>query len=454
MMQKTISAILTAVLATGALAGCGGEGLQSNSDVTTVTVWSHNSHSKKVYEKLINAYNNGEGKEKGIKIEYIVKDGNTLGQTLDLAFQNGTAPDLFSDGGTIENWAAIDDLPGGEEFLEKYKAENKPNETTGKYYRVPAAATVQGLIYNKDMFKAAGIVDENGEAKPPETFDELREVAKKLTNPDKKEYGIILPLKWSIWFDSDILSPLMSSVGHYGYNPVDGTYDYTGLEPIMECFLGIKADNSYFPGAEGIDNDSARAQFATGNIGMKFAYSFDVGVFNDQFVANCDWGVAPYPVIDKNDTYMQRMSFTMTPKINIDSVEKIGGEKLMEVLKFFASDELIKQLYIEGVEMPYNWDIVEGVELTDAKKGWEEFCEMVKISKKVPDPPYCDMSGKRKLSEIFLEDIWTGKTTDLKGVLEEYNKTVTEGTKKFYSEHPEYDPDFYLIPDWDSKRSE
>ncbi|MBR6849880.1 MAG: extracellular solute-binding protein, partial [Lachnospiraceae bacterium] len=66
----------------------------------------------------------------------------------------------------------------------------------GKTYTVPITAGPQGLLYNKDLFKAAGLVDENGEPTPPETFDELVEYAKILTDVGKKQYGIILPLKW------------------------------------------------------------------------------------------------------------------------------------------------------------------------------------------------------------------------------------------------------------------
>ncbi|UKI35907.1 MAG: extracellular solute-binding protein [Clostridiales bacterium] len=39
--------------------------------------------------------------------------------------------------------------------------------TTAKTYRLPVSVTTMGLIYNKDMFKSAGIVDEKGEAKAP-----------------------------------------------------------------------------------------------------------------------------------------------------------------------------------------------------------------------------------------------------------------------------------------------
>ncbi|UKI35906.1 MAG: hypothetical protein L6V93_17925 [Clostridiales bacterium] len=59
----------------------------------------------------------------------------------------------------------------------------------------------------------------------------------------------------------------------------------------MEAIMQIKSDGSYYPGAEGIDNDPARARFAEGNIGMKIGYSWDVGVLNDQFPCKNATGV-------------------------------------------------------------------------------------------------------------------------------------------------------------------
>ena len=63
-------------------------------------------------------------------------------------------------------------------------------------YKLPFNVITYGLVYNKDMFKKYGIVDENGEPTPPETYDEMREYAKRMTNPEEDDYGIILPEKW------------------------------------------------------------------------------------------------------------------------------------------------------------------------------------------------------------------------------------------------------------------
>jgi len=56
----------------------------------------------------------------------------------------------------------------------------------GKTYGIPNWVDCRALIYNKDLFRRAGLVDERGEPTPPKTWDELRSYAKKLTQFDEK----------------------------------------------------------------------------------------------------------------------------------------------------------------------------------------------------------------------------------------------------------------------------
>ena len=56
----------------------------------------------------------------------------------------------------------------------------------GKVYGIPNGVDDRALFYNKDLFKRAGLVDENGQARPPRDWDELEEYAVKLTERDDK----------------------------------------------------------------------------------------------------------------------------------------------------------------------------------------------------------------------------------------------------------------------------
>lgn len=450
-----LAAALTLFIA--CLSGCGETA--NDSDVTTVTVWTTESHSKTAVERLVNEFNNNEGKEAGVAIEYKVIEGDSFSKSLELALQTGQGPDLMpSTLGVVtmvENGyaAALEDLPGGAEFVEKYKDDlvNRVNTYKGKTYTVPTTATTRGLIYNKDMFKKAGIVDANGEPTPPETLDEMREYAKRLTDKSANRFGIILPMKWSSWPASDIITLLQSSFGHGGYDPVKSEYDYSGFAPIINTYQGIIQDGSMYPGAEGIDNDTARAYFSEGLIGMKIAYSFDVGVLNDQFPAKCDWGVAPLPVVDKNNCYKQVESVGASFCINAASVEAKGGDKLMACMKWFVSDKYVTEMYKGGFYIPLDWDIVKDVEPNNAKTGWKEFAEMTKISHSPNQMPQKDMTGRSGLAERIKNEVLAGKIT-AEEMLKQYELDAEEGTKKYYEVNTDESLDDYTDKTWNVKR--
>ena len=459
-MKRILSVLLAAAVCLPMAAGCTQNTQEQGGAVTTITVWSPDSHSKDIYTSLIEEYNAGEGKEKGIEIVYEVKSGD-YGQVLELAMASNQAPDLFAQSTTAGTMsfaangqiAAFEDLPGGTEFLEKYQGnlQKWKHIYNGKTYAVPATSTTMGLIYNKDMFVEAGIVDENGEAKPPETLAEMRETAKLLTNREENKYGIIFPIKWGGgWVQSDVEFLSVVNSGHYGWDPVKGEFDYTKFIPAMETILGIKADESYYPGADSIDNDRARALFAEGMVGMKVGFSFDVGVLNDQFPAKCDWGVAPLPVANPSDRYKQRMAVDSQYIINAASVETVGGEKLMEAYKFLTSDELYRALYQECLYMPWNDTIIEGITPNADKKGWAEFASMISISATNPVTPNVDMAGESKLGDIFINEVWTGRT-DPQTAVANYNTSINNALKRYYDAHPDETIEDYLDPDYNTR---
>ncbi len=458
---KCMAGLLAMVLALTCLFGCGSKntttGSNSGDGVSTVTFWSPSPHSKTLYVKLANEFNESTGKEKGINFVYEIKESN-MTQAIDLALAADQAPELFV-GGNVEALAskgdimAFDDVKGAEKLVARFEDRLVPftNTYNGKTYTLPVSSTINGLIYNKDMFKAAGIVDENGEPTPPETWAQLREYAKQLTDASKREFGVVLPLKWSGWVGSDILAAGMPSLGRQGYDPTTGKFDYTAYKPIIETYLGIRDDGSMVPGAENIDNDPARARFAEGGIGMKISASYDVAVFNDQFPAKIDWGIAPLPVLDKDNKYKQAMSLGSSARINAKAVERVGDEKLLAVLEWMYGEEVISQAFKEGLNIPNDVNIVNSTDLSGAKKGWKEFADMIEISTAAPVEIKTDTTGLKTFSDVFINEIWTGEKT-VDQALTDYTNDMNSRIDKYKEINPDYDPEPFIIKDWNIKR--
>lgn len=305
---KIISLIAASVMTISALAGCG---TGADSELKEVQIWSHNSHSKAFMNEKVDEFNQTKGRELGVKLVYTVKESD-IQQAAEMAYASDQGPDFISQiniekNRTLGNIMSIEDIEGGKEWIEStYKPQMYDRAafkgSDGKIYTLPFNVITYGIVYNKDMFKKYGIVDENGEPTPPETFEEMREYAKKMTNPEKEDYGIILPEKWGAFVSVDVLQLVYSSTGMGIFNCIEGKYDFSGIKPILEMYCGMMEDGSVFPGGESLDNDMARAYFAERNIGMKFAGSYDVGVFNSQFKAKCDWGVDKYEAVLTIDT--------------------------------------------------------------------------------------------------------------------------------------------------------
>jgi len=117
------------------------------------------------------------------------------------AAQGGNPPDLFVSLATqrftmasSEMAMPLDELiaEDGEEgkkyisdFLESFMEDSYVN---GKIYSIPFQRSTMVLFYNKDVFKEAGLNPE----KAPETWEELVEIAKKVTTDKRKGVGIAL----------------------------------------------------------------------------------------------------------------------------------------------------------------------------------------------------------------------------------------------------------------------
>ena len=452
--KRIASAVSVCAVLAGTFAGCSG-GPQETKEAK---IWMNVGHSKTYWEEKVDEYNRTESKKSGIKLVLETKTDAAFQQAIEIAMQSNQLPEFYFTGSCMESDETgvaypMSDMPGMEEMLEKYKPymQEEVHKVGDKIYQLPFGMTTRGLIYNKDMFKAAGLVDENGEAKPPKTLDEVREYAKVLTDESKQQYGIVYPIKWTSWVESDIATMTMPSTGKIrGYDPVSGTYDYSVYEPLLKLVQGIKEDGSYYPGAEGLDNDPARARFALGNIGMKISYSFDVGVFNTQFPAEMDWGVAPLPVVDPENCYNQPAVVGSSIIASKTGVEKIGAENAANIIKFLYSDESIAELYKRGLEIPCIWDIAKDVEPVEGLVGWKEFAQMADISTVVGSSMPSDTKGSTGLGEIIINKIWTAGE-DPAPYLAERTQLQNDGIKKYQDLYPERDYSIFIDTEWNEK---
>lgn len=397
MKEKLVAIFLGASMLSVAVLGCGAnsgentkeETTEDGKKVETVTIWTDTASEKTIREKQIEEFNNGEGKELGIKIEYQVY-GDSYTDTVKIAAQAGEAPDLyrpsqiqlpdFIDKGYI---MAIEDLPGSEELLAKYDGllTQQGNIFDGKTYALPYNLTTYGFVVNKDLLKASGYTEEDY----PTTWEEVREIAKKVTEDNKGQaYG--LGLSSAAWTVSSFYTfPAGQNVGHYGYDWTNQKFDYSAFNPMIETIDQMVADGSVFPGFETLDADGIRAQFAAGKIAMIGAASFDCAVYTEQFPATCDWEVIDIPKFSEDQETYKRFG-TPANALVIGEKAKEHPEAVLKVLEYYYSDENAAEMYENGVFIPVRKEAIEMAEKEPDMKGWAQFASFDEIFSMPPVP--------------------------------------------------------------------
>lgn len=455
---------LAGALAVGctALAGCGNDaeqaGTTDEAGVRTVSVWTQDRHSQDLMNQLAQEFNETTGKEKGIKIDYQVFSDD-FANMIEMAHASGQAPDIHSTAGNTQMFSSkgwilqLSDLPGGQELIDKSKiyelraATIRAND--GKVSQIPTNVVTMKMVYNKDLFKKAGLVDETGEALVPLTWDDVVEFARVITEQGNGvEYGLVFPMKMDGFFTSEVITPFKASVGTNEWNFKEGKFDYAAFEPAFtEYLLKVKEDGSYVPGPEGMDNDSARALFAEGKVGMKISQSFDVAVFNDQFKAKCDWAVCDIPVLDLDNRYKEEAY--ISNGLLVTSKAQDALEKVMEVYKWYYSDDVRVALFENGKDIPYLEEVQAKATNVKDIKGWKEFSDLSKTYI-LKDRPWPAQDEGLTAEQVYMK-IWMGEITPAEGLADldnrvnaQFNREIEEGK---YTLEDYYDPDYDISLD-------
>lgn len=314
-MKRTYAAIMAAVTAVSLLGGCGSSENTANStadsavkgtetsaeaagekEPVTIQYFTWTSGSMSAIEPMVEKFN--ETNEDNITVEIVLKTGE-WSTALKTAILSGQAPDVLQgvpdvtealSNGWIEPW----DNYLSEDFKEQIDPYAYKVETNGELstYAFVWGAKTYKMAYNKELFEKAGITE------LPQTWDEVYECAKKITEAGNGEfYGFGLSSATSGSAVPYIAEPIGAYEGYYkmGYDFQRNTYDFTYMAPYIELFRQMIAEGITFPGAETLDNDGVRAQFAAGRIGMIPSASWDCAAINDQFEATCDWDVFDWP---------------------------------------------------------------------------------------------------------------------------------------------------------------
>lgn len=279
-----------AVIGALALAGVSLMGFSAKAEDVTLTLWSLDKDIQPAPNliKEFNAQNNG------IKIEYRLIQFDDVVTEAMRAYATGQAPDIIAvdnpEHALFSSRGAFLDISDMIKNSKAIKPENyfpgplKSVEWDGKYFGVPKATNTIALYYNKDMFKAKGL-DPN---KPPQTWDELVEDARKLTDPAKNVYGLAFSAKASEEGTFQFLP--WAQMGGGGYEHINAD----GAVKALETWKTIIDEKLASPDSLTRSQWDSTGTFNSGNAAMAISGPWELDRMTQE--AKFDWGVALLPV--------------------------------------------------------------------------------------------------------------------------------------------------------------
>ncbi|MFC5449319.1 extracellular solute-binding protein [Paenibacillus aestuarii] len=212
----------------------------------------------------------------------------------------------------------------------------------GKYYAIPTGVRTLGLFYNKDLFAKAGIT------KPPATWTELVDTAKKLTEKDANGQFVTEGLAWEPgaqlhhWYRDGLVYQAGGKDTSEDKRKVLWKDSPSGLEAFQYL---IDFATVHKVGINGFYTDDANA-FKTGHAAMNIDGSYRLGSLQKD-APNLNYAIAPLPSY-KGKSAPASFWANAIPK-------NVTGKKLeaaVEFLQFLTSKGVQEQWVEKTGELP------------------------------------------------------------------------------------------------------
>jgi len=358
MSKKLISIfVLTIFVLATVLAGCSSSKNNTSSANETNTqkqetakpvtiklgMWSSSPAEKKIVDDQIAKF-----KEKypniDVQIETIVGD---YMQKLQTELASNTAPDIFY----LDSMPAPQLMSSGvleplDDYIKKYNVDVNDFEPAllsafqwdGKTYGLPKDFNTLALFYNKDMFKAAGINE------PPKTWEELRDVAKKLTKDGVK--GLVLSADLAR-FDA-FINQNGGSVYQDGKVTLNLSENAQALDFYVSLITKDKVADTPQNMGEGWNGDA----FAAKKAAMAIEGGWMIPFLKEK-APDLNYGIAELPAGKQKST----MAFTVAYVMNKNSKHKDEAFKLIEFLTGKEGQQFVVD---SGLALPSRKSMQEG----------------------------------------------------------------------------------------------
>lgn len=381
--------IAAAVAAALLVAGCGGsddEGSGASSGgVATVHFWhGQTDPADKVIDGMVADFNKSHPNIK------VVTDGgggvaDAMVQKVTTALAGGKYPDIaYIFGSDVANLARspkVLDLTEASKspsmgFQDFWPGARSVVTVDGKVRAIPALVDDLAVVYNKKLFKQAGIP----EPSPDWTWDDFRAIAKQLTDPSKGSFGTGWPgvgdedTVWRIWpmvwqQGGDILSEDGKTVG---YADDSGLNSFTLIHQMASEDKSIYVDTT--PGSE-----KMMRVFNSGRMGMMPTGPWALSDFTD-----VDYGVVRLPGFNGDHTTITGPDTWM-----LFDNGKARSKAATEFIEWFTAPEQDLKWAMETGSLPLRKTTLDQPGGQKYLKKWpvDEFLKQLEVARARPSVP-------------------------------------------------------------------
>ena len=422
-MRKFFVVLLVLCLLTGAVFAAGGRDT-GGGRATTITYWQYFFQSKvELVDDLIPVF---ERQNPGVRVEHEHFPYEAYIQRVAASLPVGTGPEIVNlFYGWLPNYVKngwLQALPEPD-FNAAYFRDNffpfvaESVRFDGRHYSVPTAVRSLALLWNKRMFREAGLDPE----RPPQTLDELVEYARRLSRVDAQgnliQSGLSMHVagqghSWlrDILFRQFGVEPYSADGRRVTYNTPQGVQALTWYTNLM-----MGNDRVGYPGFVADDPTGFRGNL----LAMVIDGSFRIGTYLP--LTELEWGAAEIP--SHNGIRANYASF-WTNSI----VQGVRGPELdasISFLKFLASPEVQGQWLERVGELPANpqyaarhantpfvGEFLKGLEYAHATTFVDEtgqrdlFIEMIGRVRLQNIPPAQALRETAEREQRMIDDFW------------------------------------------------
>lgn len=307
-LTRTLAGIAAAALIVP-LAACGGSGnggtataegipAKGTDDGTEITLWTRSPLERQA-KNVVEAYNKSHKNQ--VKLEIIPNDdmeGKVGG-----ASQTDSLPDILAgDVVRIPYWASegiftdiTKQIDGLDNKADLQQGHIEAGTVDGAEYTLPFITDVSVMVWNKNLYKEAGLDPEQG----PKSIDQFVEQAKKVAALNKDGVAgsylagqsggaLVFDLFPSVWADGE---SVMNKDG------LRGTLDNDSMKGVLDAYKELaNTTNGLGAGSKEETGATWTAPFANGKIGvMPYPNTSTTALFDAEKDGGFEVGVAPIP---------------------------------------------------------------------------------------------------------------------------------------------------------------